>query len=423
MSATSADQPKAPDAVEQQFVRDLRAAAYIFQTKKNGRFQGSILACAAVAQFIQRRGGPAEYAAPFMHIAEAFKDLERGGRPRLFSKKTAPEKERERSPERKHFQMLAAAMLEALIKLGNERPIAAEKIARHVNKWPGMGVQTVTGKTVIGWREQQRRSSFDFSRRSINAELARRLSPEVSVSGGYQIQYTHTFDITSDQRLIDRIFPKKRLSSFSTSVIRDTRDDPFGPLRGQYLSANGQIAAKAVGSEVGFTKSFFTAQTFRTVPRTSRIVVAGSARLGLATGFGPEVFKDLPDSERFYAGGDTTVRGFAIDQLGIRHVPSQDAVDTIDAEGFPLGGNGLVIFNGEVRVPVHGELGVVGFLDAGNVFKRASDISLVALRPALGFGVRYKSPVGPIRFDMGFKLDRRSYEGAKAWFITFGQAF
>ena len=159
MTATSNDQPRVPDEVEREFAGNLRAAAYIFQTTKNGRFQGSILACAAVARFIKRRGGPAEYAAPFMQIAEAFKDLERGGRPRLFSKKTVPDKEKERSPERKHIQLLAAAMLEVLMKLGDERSVAAKKIARHVNKWPGMGAQALTGKTVIGWREQQRRST------------------------------------------------------------------------------------------------------------------------------------------------------------------------------------------------------------------------------------------------------------------------
>jgi hypothetical protein len=70
-----------------------------------------------------------------------------------------PEKERERSPERKHAQMVAAALLETLMKLGDERDGAAQRIARHANKWPGMGRQTITGQTVIAWRKQQRRSS------------------------------------------------------------------------------------------------------------------------------------------------------------------------------------------------------------------------------------------------------------------------
>jgi outer membrane protein insertion porin family len=284
--------------------------------------------------------------------------------------------------------------------------------------------------------EQQIRSSFNFARRSASAEVARRLTRAVSVSGSYQIQRTDVFDENvseSDQLLIDRAFTQVLLSSFSTSLIRDTRDDAVEPGAGKYFSVNGQLAARSLGSEVGFAKSFFTAQAFRTLPRTNRIVLAGNARLGLATGFPQRTrdgnplidedgqpVRDLPQSERFYAGGDTTVRGFALDTLGIRHGLKSD---TIDKDGFPLGGNGLVIFNGELRVPIRRILTVVGFVDTGNVFKRATDLDLLELRTAVGGGIRYKSPVGPIRVDLGFKVHRQPNEGLTAWFITFGQAF
>jgi hypothetical protein len=152
-----------PDNVEREFAETLRQAAYIFENEKNGRFLGSILACRAVARFIYLRNGGAELAGPFLQISEAFAELERGGKPRLFAKKTIPEKERERSPERKQIQMLAAAALEVLIKLEprgqGSRKAAADKIARHVNRWPGMGAQDVTGLTVVAWRNQQRNSS------------------------------------------------------------------------------------------------------------------------------------------------------------------------------------------------------------------------------------------------------------------------
>ena len=286
--------------------------------------------------------------------------------------------------------------------------------------------------------EQQIRSSFNFARRSASAEVARRLTRAMSVSGSYQIQRTDVFDENvspADQLLIDRTFAQVLLSSFSTSLIRDTRDDAVEPGAGEYFSANGQLAARRIGSEVGFAKSFFTAQAFHTLPHTNRIVLAGNARFGLATGFPQETqdgrplldengqpVRDLPQSERFYAGGDTTVRGFALDTLGIRHVPGLES-DTIDKDGFPLGGNGLVIFNGELRVPIRRLLTVVGFVDTGNVFKRAADVDLLELRTAVGGGVRYKSPVGPIRVDLGFKVHRQASEGLTAWFITFGQAF
>jgi hypothetical protein len=156
-----------PDEVEREFAETLRGAAFIFEKEENGRFQGSILACRAVARFIYQRRGGAELAGPFLQIAAAFEELERGGKPKLFSKKSAPDKERERSPERRHIHMLAAAALEVIVKVEprsvrisgaetSKRSAAAARIARHVNRWPGMGAQKVTGPTIVAWRNQQR---------------------------------------------------------------------------------------------------------------------------------------------------------------------------------------------------------------------------------------------------------------------------
>jgi outer membrane protein assembly complex protein YaeT len=297
---------------------------------------------------------------------------------------------------------------------------------------------TAADAFVTGTLEQQIRSSFNFARRAVSAELGRRFTRFVSVSGSYQIQRTELFDEHIDPEFqipIDRLFPQIRLSSFSSSVVRDTRDDLTDPSSGNFLSANGQIASSRIGSEVGFAKSYSVAQMFRTVPHTRRIVVAGSARLGVAAddqtfgqhngetaSLGPDGKPQLviPASERFFAGGDTTVRGFALDQLGIPLV-------TLDEQGFPTGGGGLMILNAEVRVPTFRGLGVVGFFDTGNVFYRTSDIRLSELRGSAGFGVRYKSPIGPIRIDLGFKLQRNviadKRESLTALHITLGQAF
>jgi len=285
--------------------------------------------------------------------------------------------------------------------------------------------------------EQQTRSSFNFAQRGVSAGLGRRLTREISAQAGYQLQRTEVFDEQldpNDVALIDRIFPKVRLSSFSTSLVRDTRNDAVEPTAGDYLSANGQLAARAIGSQVGFVKSFFTAQAFRAIPHTRRLVFATSARLGLANGFVHEdidangvtipgvLIEDLPQSERFYAGGDTTIRGFALDRVGTRHIPAEQT-DTLTEDLLPVGGNGLVIFNAELRAPVSGGLGVVGFVDTGNVFARVSNIDLGELRSAVGGGVRYKSPFGPIRLDIGFKVNRQPGEALTAWFVSFGQAF
>jgi outer membrane protein insertion porin family len=299
---------------------------------------------------------------------------------------------------------------------------------------------TAADAYLTGTLEQQIRSSFNFARQSAGAVVARRVTRNVSVTGSYQLQHTRVFDIALNINPFDvlsiyRLFPQVRLSSFSSSVIRDTRDDQVDPHTGGYLSANGQVAARAIGSEVGFAKTFVTAQYFHPVPSVPRIVFAGSARLGLARGFersivdtsgNVEQIKDLPISERFFAGGDTTVRGFALDRLGVQHVPIQPE-DTLDQDGFPLGGNGLIVFNGELRTPLGWGLSAVTFVDSGQVFATPSDFDLSELRGSVGVGIRWKSPIGPFRIDYGFKTHRNVLPGGiesrgQLW-ISFGQAF
>ena len=132
-----------------------------------------------------------------------------------------------------------------------------------------------------------------------------------------------------------------------------------------------------------------------------------------------EIVTDLPASERFFTGGDTTVRGFALDRLG--------SEATLNADGFPTGGNAMVVLNLELRTPPVKGVGLVGFVDAGNVFLRASDVDLGELRAAAGVGIRYRSPLGPLRFDVGFKLDRRDFtngsERRVVYHLSLGQAF
>ena len=289
--------------------------------------------------------------------------------------------------------------------------------------------------TITGVLEQGVRSTFKFARKGVNAEILRRLSPSVRTSARYTLGTTRTFDeilTEEEQATIDRIFPQVRLSVFSGTISRDTRDDAFDPARGFFLTAEGSLAARAIGGQVGFVRSFVQAHAYRELPFGRRNIFAGRIAIGLADGFprevqvvGPdgtvttEVLEDLPASERFFAGGDTTMRGFALDSVG--------TLDTLTANGFPRGGNGLVLLNGEVRVPVWKDIGAAIFVDAGNVFPRASSIDLGDLRAAAGVGVRYRSPVGPLRFDVGFKLDRREIAGQlerrRTLHFSFGQAF
>ena len=281
---------------------------------------------------------------------------------------------------------------------------------------------------VTGLVEQARRSSFNFDRKEARVEAGFRLSRIYSAIGLYSFQKTRLFDerYTPDAPppLIDRLFPTVRLSKVSASLIRDKRDDQLDPSTGTMMIVDGELAARAIGSEVGFVQTYLQGFYYHRVPARRRIVLALGARVGLAHGFTRVVegvtVQDLPASERFFAGGDTTVRGFTLDRLGDEK--------TITPTGFPTGGNGVVVLNSELRIGVVGPLQATGFVDAGNVFARAGEIDFTDLRPTAGFGVMYRSPVGPIRLDLGFNLDPRELvpgvqERRRVLHILLGQPF
>jgi outer membrane protein assembly factor BamA len=286
--------------------------------------------------------------------------------------------------------------------------------------------------------EQGVRSSFNFTRKGVTAELVRRLTPTIRSGLRYSFGTTRTFDERlepDEQARIDRLFPQVRLSIFTGALARDTRDDVVEPTAGAFLSGEGAMATRGLGGQVGFLKTYVQGYWFKRVPRTRGAVFATRASIGLADGFPreaqatdadgqpiPGVFEsieDLPASERFFAGGDTTIRGYALDTVG--------APKTISPRGFPRGGNGLLILNAELRVPVWKEVGAVVFVDGGNVWERATDFDIGELRGSFGFGLRYRSPIGPVRVDLGFKMDRREIGGnlekRSVLHFAIGQAF
>ena len=288
---------------------------------------------------------------------------------------------------------------------------------------------------LTGILDQAIRSSFNFRTREVRGEAGWRVKRNYSIAGRYSFQHTKLFDQAlrpgEDPVLIDRLFPQVRLSKLSNSLIRDSRDDLLDPSRGTFLALNTDLAMRAIGSQVGFAKTFAQAFEYFRLPLRRRIILATAERLGVAHGFTRIVAsptgigfesttQELPASERFFAGGDTTVRGFALDRLG---TPA-----TISQSGFPAGGNGEVIVNAELRIDIAKGFAGVTFIDAGNIFPRASEVSLMDLRPAAGFGVHYKSPIGPIRVELGFNLARRelvpgTLERRTVLHISLGQAF
>ena len=308
----------------------------------------------------------------------------------------------------------------------------------------GSGVDV--GATAVA--EQASRPSFDFERKQAVVEGNHRFGPTVTLGGRYTLGRTRLFNqqySDTEKLLIDRVYGESGalVSSFSTSVTRNTRDDPAEPTRGTLLLLDGSVASEKIGSDVGFLRGFAQGFAYRAVPILGGSVLAAGARLGLVTGFsqlvplldasgqpilGPDgqtIYvrtTDVPTSEQFFAGGDNTVRGFDQDQLGAEGV--------LDANGVSSGGNALLIFNAELRFPLVQKIGLGGaaFVDVGNVFERVSDMDLAKLRTGLGFGIRWRSPVGPFRIDFGWKATQHTFGNGQLEprftpYISIGQAF
>ena len=131
-------------------------------------------------------------------------------------------------------------------------------------------------------------SSFNFRRRGIQAEGTKRLPDRWTLSVPTSFSRTELFDEQidpSEQLDIDRLFPQVRLSIFSTAARRDTRDDALDPTRGTVVGLDADLAARHLGSEVGFMKGFAEVFWYRQVPAIRHAVFASGARIGMSRGF------------------------------------------------------------------------------------------------------------------------------------------
>jgi outer membrane protein insertion porin family len=235
-------------------------------------------------------------------------------------------------------------------------------------------------------------------------------------SYGYRYERAHTFD-PAPGGLLDR---RVTVSPLTSTFTRETRDEALDATKGSFMSQALAFSPSWLGSDTPFMKYFgqyfhyFPLQAPRRKPFTNemlrpRFVFATGVRLGLAHGTQSGL---IPESERFFAGGSTTLRGF-----------EQNAVGPIGANLIPLGGDAMLVINNELRFPLVSVVDGVVFSDIGNVFLRVADFSLSDLRKSGGVGLRVRTPWFLLRGDYGVVLDHRPGERRSRFYFSIGQAF
>ena len=270
---------------------------------------------------------------------------------------------------------------------------------------------------LVAYNQYLDRLSYTLTTAGGIAGLGKNLTP--TVKGTIQYQY----EIDSYLKGVE-LLPEDqhvKIGSVTPALYWDTRDNPFSPTSGFINGLAIQDAATSLGSQIQFLKT--TVQSSWYFPITRWLVAAVSARAGVSERFGATQTEPgaggtqdselLPPNERFFLGGRTTVRGYQQDELGIIPTKCRDAEncatiipnDTNSGVDF-TGGNAMLLFNGELRVYLPGNFGLVLFNDRGNVFRLASQVDINLIKSTIGAGIWYGTPAGPLRLDYGYKLNR-----------------
>jgi len=249
---------------------------------------------------------------------------------------------------------------------------------------------------------------YNYDVKGFNIRVGKELTPIWRLDGMYKLEDVNIFDVTRDApKSIKDQEGRALTSAISATLSVDTRNDYFAPSRGQRSSVTLMDAGGILGGDNDFIKAFADTNWF--FPLMWNLVLNLRAKVGIVEPYGG---KEVPVYEKFYVGGIATIRGFEYGMAG----PVDDNED-------PLGANKMVVFTTEILFPLAPELGLRGalFCDVGKGFDDFGDF--LPVRIGAGPGIRWFSPFGPIRIDLGFNLDPKNGEKSQVLEFSVGTIY
>jgi len=247
----------------------------------------------------------------------------------------------------------------------------------------------------------KRLEEIGYETQSLGGNIVTRFDLGFSeLSAKYEVERISTYYTDGDSTQRDL------LHGIIVGWLRDKRDDPFYTTRGNYVNANFEVSGILFPSDVDYVRPTAQIRFYRSF---ASVVFGVAFKAGMVKPFRPTI--EVPVYKRFYCGGSSSVRGYG-----------ERAIGPVDENDNPLGGRFLGEFSTEVRFPLYRMLGGVVFIDGGNIWQEYEEIPQ-GLRWGVGAGVRLRTPLGSVRLDYGFKLDRREDESKGSLHFAIGEAF
>ncbi len=261
-------------------------------------------------------------------------------------------------------------------------------------------------ETDVGFGYNEKRAGGDL-------RLGKELGEYVRADALYRAEEVDISSVSDDATNdLKKEIGSNIISSFAIGLTRDTRDNIFNPTRGHTAGVTFELAGGPFGGDKDFTKLTANASKYFGLIRGSTLEFR--LHTGLASAYANS--KEVPIYERFYAGGANTIRGYHERKVG--------PIDPVSKD--PIGGEAMIVGNIEYLYPVMDMLKAALFCDAGNVWSEVSDFGSSGYMSGVGFGVRLKTPLGPVRLDYGWPLNKEPGEpdkGKGRFHFSFSRGF